>query len=185
MRLITASEKCITLSDFADAREHLNRLARKRSTQKVVRPGEEELVAGSGEPCEVNVLSEELEVERKRFAERHVESEERVLVSQASHIGEVVQRGQANGWVGPLYAELMHETVRVQLRAMNDDFRAKPSGSESSSNAVVTNTDGSMADTIGTLRICARPSSSKEDIESTSSVMRFIAGHRVVLNHRR
>ena len=55
VRVITASEKCFTLSDYADAMEHLNKLARKRSTHKAVRPREEELasssclVAGSGE----------------------------------------------------------------------------------------------------------------------------------------
>ena len=56
------SAKCFALSDFADALQHLNKLARKRSTHKAVRPKEEELassscsVPGSGEPCEVNVL---------------------------------------------------------------------------------------------------------------------------------
>ena len=43
MRLITAAEKCHALSDFVDALEHLNRLARKRSTHK----GEEEVASSS------------------------------------------------------------------------------------------------------------------------------------------
>ena len=83
-----------------------------------------------------------------------------------------------------MYAEVMHESVRVQLTAVNDDFRAMPSGPESSSNAVVANTDGLMADTIARIDMCSRPSSLKEDIGSTSSVMSFIVGHRVILNHR-
>ena len=79
MRLVTASEKCFALSDSAGALGHLNKLARKRSTHKTVRSMEEELssssclFAGNGDPCEANLLWEELEVQRKRFAERHVE----------------------------------------------------------------------------------------------------------------
>ena len=66
----------------------------------------------------------------------------------------------------------MHESVRVHLRAMNDEFRAMPSGPESSSNAVVANTDGSMADPTARGPV------------PTSSLVRFVAGHRVILNQR-
>jgi len=139
VRLVTASGKCFAPTDFAGALGHLEKLARKRSTHEAARLKEDELasssslVVGNCEVCEVKVASEDLEAQRKRFAERHaemIESEERVLVSQASHVGEVVQRGRANAWVRPLNPELIPESVRVQLRAMNDDFRAKSSEAE-------------------------------------------------------
>ena len=42
-----AREKCFALSDFADALDHLNNLARKRSTHRAARPREEELASSS------------------------------------------------------------------------------------------------------------------------------------------
>ena len=66
----------------------------------------------------------------------------------------------------------------------SDTGREDSTDSPSSSNAVVANTDGSMSDPIARIDICERPSSSKEDVGATSSVVRFLAGHRVILNHR-